>query len=185
MTKDHHFRSECEIVMIVRFWAHFWSPKCPKPLFFALGPTLPFWSVLGAKSAPEAKNDLTSTFCSPKWEIAFLRFWRKWVKITIFIFDMTPCFYVRKEWFVIVVLLRTTTLQQRSTFHPERQTVENINIWARIWSKNRPRSIVALLAAKTTKSTQNAFEVQKCAILQILCFGSGGVHLAPMAPTLL
>ena len=52
----------------VRFWARFWSPKRPKPLFFTFGPTFPFWSVCGAKSSPEAENELISTFLLPKVE---------------------------------------------------------------------------------------------------------------------
>ena len=40
----------------------FLEPKTPKITFSAFGPTFPFWSVLGAKSAPEAKNEFISTF---------------------------------------------------------------------------------------------------------------------------
>ena len=46
----------------------FLEPKTPKIAFFAFGPTFPFWGVLGAKSAPEAKNELISTFLFPKVE---------------------------------------------------------------------------------------------------------------------
>ena len=44
----------------------FLEPKTPKIAFSAFGPTFPFWSVLGAKSAPEAKNELIFTFLLPK-----------------------------------------------------------------------------------------------------------------------
>ena len=43
----------------------------------AFGPTFPSWSVLDAKSDPEAENERISTFCSQKWEVAFLRLWSK------------------------------------------------------------------------------------------------------------
>ena len=46
----------------------FLEPKTPKSAFFTFGPTFPFWSVFGAKSAPEAKNKLISTFWLPKVE---------------------------------------------------------------------------------------------------------------------
>ena len=73
----------------------FLEPKTPKSAFFAFGPTFPFWSVLGAKSAPEAKNEHIFTFLLPKVEkprfcdsgrknvprtlrlSRVLRFWRK------------------------------------------------------------------------------------------------------------
>ena len=46
----------------------FLEPKTPKSAFFAFGQTFPSWSVLGAKSAPEAKNELIFTFCYQKWK---------------------------------------------------------------------------------------------------------------------
>ena len=46
----------------------FLEPKTPKTAFSAFGPTFAFWSVLGAKSAPEAKNELIFTFLLPKVE---------------------------------------------------------------------------------------------------------------------
>ena len=56
----------------------FLGPKTPKTAFSAFGPTFAFWSVLGAKSAPEAKNELIFTFWFQKVENSrFLRFWSK------------------------------------------------------------------------------------------------------------
>ena len=56
----------------------FLEPKTPKIAFSTFGPTFPFWSVSGAKSAPEAKNQHISGFFVPKMKkIAFLRFWSK------------------------------------------------------------------------------------------------------------
>ena len=46
----------------------FLEPKTPKTAFFTFGPTFPFWSVFGAKSSPEAKNELIFTFLLPKVE---------------------------------------------------------------------------------------------------------------------
>ena len=44
----------------------FLEPKTPETAFFTFGPTFAFWSVLGAKSAPEAENELIFTFLLPK-----------------------------------------------------------------------------------------------------------------------
>ena len=46
----------------------FLEPKTPKIAFFSFGPTFPFWSVFGARSAPEVENELISTFLLPKVE---------------------------------------------------------------------------------------------------------------------
>ena len=46
----------------------FLEPKTPKIAFSTFGPTFPFWSVSGAKSAPEAKNQHISGFSSQKWK---------------------------------------------------------------------------------------------------------------------
>ena len=46
----------------------FLEPKTPKIAFSAFGPTFRFWCVLGAKSAPEAENELNSIFCFQKWK---------------------------------------------------------------------------------------------------------------------
>ena len=45
----------------------FLEPKTSKIALFAFGQTSRFWGVLGAKSVPEAKNELIFTFCSQKW----------------------------------------------------------------------------------------------------------------------
>ena len=55
----------------------FLEPKTPKIAFSTFGPTFPFWSVSGAQSTPEAKNQHISGFSSQKWKKAFLRFWSK------------------------------------------------------------------------------------------------------------
>jgi len=44
----------------------FLEPKTPKIAFSTFGQTFPFWSVSGAKSAPEAKNQHISGFFVPK-----------------------------------------------------------------------------------------------------------------------
>ena len=44
----------------------FLEPKTPKIAFSTFGQTFPFWSVSGAKSAPEAKNQDISGFFVPK-----------------------------------------------------------------------------------------------------------------------
>ena len=52
-------------------WKHkvlgtFLEPKTPKIAVSIFGPTFPFWSVSGAKSAPKAENQHIFTFCVPK-----------------------------------------------------------------------------------------------------------------------
>ena len=60
-----------------KFLGKFLDPDTPKIALFAFGQTFPFWGVLGATSAPEAKNENNCTFCSQKCKIVFLRFWSK------------------------------------------------------------------------------------------------------------
>ena len=94
-TKKHRFRSERETVKNVRFWARFWTPKRPKPLFSLLGPLFRSGAFVAPKAPQKRKMSSFSHFCSQKWKIrvfvilvektcperyvykGFWRFWRK------------------------------------------------------------------------------------------------------------
>ena len=68
-TKYHHFRSERETVKNVRFWARFWSPKRPNPLFSLLGTFCRSGAFWALKAPQKRKMSSFSHFCSQKWKI--------------------------------------------------------------------------------------------------------------------
>ena len=65
--KKHHFRSERKTVENVRFWARFWSPKRPKPLFSFLGPLFRSGAFLARKAPQKRKMSSFSLLASQKW----------------------------------------------------------------------------------------------------------------------
>ena len=134
MTKKHHFRCERKTVIIVRFWARFWSPNLQNR-FFTFGPTFAFWRAFGGKSAPEAENVLICIFWLPKvgkslfcdsgrkrvpktlWIQRVLRFWRKGVKMMFSIFQHKFMFLCRASNNILLVFhLRTTTCWPKIIF---------------------------------------------------------------------
>ena len=67
-------------------------------------------------------------------------------------------------------------LTKNHLFHPERQTVENISIWARCWSQKSPKSDFRSFCAQKRKKRPKGVLDAKVHVSKKLFFGSVGVH---------
>ena len=63
------------------------------------------------------------------------------MKITFFIFSHDFMFLccARNDFLMVFSSPNNNFFTKNHLFHPERQTVENISIWARFWSQKSPR----------------------------------------------